>query len=144
MKQEGQFVTSEERAELSLMLRRKYAATTQQRYFELDLKQDGTGVYAKVALRDASGSFYYPVEARIAHDDHTMTAREAAVFLIDYIDAYFEEYLRDGETFLPIDWSDYDADGVVFQMKGQIQNLEAEKLADELLVQDGDILTALH
>ena len=142
--QDGQFVTAEERAELALMLRRKFGASIEQRYFEVDLKRDGKGVYAKVILRDRSGAFYYPVEGRMAHEDHTMSEREAAIFLVDYIDAYFEEYLRDGETFLPIDWSDYEADGVVFQLKGQILNHEAERLADELLARDGGGELSLH
>lgn len=144
MKNEGKFVTTEESFELALMLRRKYAHAIDRRYFEVDLKKDGSGTYAKVILRDESGAFFYPVEGRIAHGDHTMSAREAAIFLVDYIDAYFEEYLRDGDVFLPIDWSDYEVDGVVFQLKGQILNLEAERLADELLARDEPGFSSLH
>jgi hypothetical protein len=126
------------------MLSRKYGAALKQRYFEVDLKRDGSGVYAKVTLRDRSGSFYYPVEGRIAHEDHSMSSRDAALFLVDYIDAYYEEYLRDGETFLPIDWAEYESEGVVFQLKGQVLNLEAEKLADEILAQADGVVSPLH
>lgn len=144
MSQTKAFITSEERTELALMLSRKYAAALSQRYFEVDLKQDGSGVYAKVTLRDRSGAFYYPVEGRIAHEDHSMSSREAALFLVDYIDAYYEEYLRDGETFLPIDWAEYETEGVVFQLKGQVLNLEAERMANEILEQAGDLQSGLH
>lgn len=144
MSQDRAFVTPEERTELALMLSRKYGAALNQRYFEVDLKSDGNGVYAKVTLRDKSGSFYYPVEGRIAHEDHSMSNREAALFLVDYIDAYYEEYLRDGETFLPIDWAEYEADGVVFQLKGQVMNLEAERLADEFLARAEGVVSTLH
>ena len=144
MSQTKAFITSEERTELALMLSRKYAASLSQRYFEVDLKQDGSGVYAKVTLRDRSGAFYYPVEGRIAHEDHSMSSREAALFLVDYIDAYYEEYLRDGETFLPIDWAEYETEGVVFQLKGQVLNLEAERMANEILEQAGDLQSGLH
>jgi hypothetical protein len=60
------------------MLSRKYGAALKQRYFEVDLKRNGSGVYAKVTLRDRSGSFYYPVEGRIAHEDHSMSSRVPA------------------------------------------------------------------
>ena len=106
MSQDMAFISQEERTELALMLSRKYGSALKQRYFEVDLKRDGSGVYAKVTLRDRSGSFYYPVEGRMSHDDHSMSSRDAALFLVDYIDAYYEEYLRDGETFLPIDWGE--------------------------------------
>jgi hypothetical protein len=73
-----------------------------------------------------------------------MSSRDAALFLVDYIDAYYEEYLRDGETFLPIDWAEYESEGVVFQLKGQVLNLEAEKLADEILAQADGVVSPLH
>ena len=53
-----------------------------------------------------------------------------ARLLCDYIGEYFAEYFREGgELYLPIDWADYQWEGVSLQMRGQILNLEAERLA---------------
>ena len=131
------FLTVEDCAEISHLMDRKFAGLLKQRYFEVDVKKDGQGVYAKVALRNQSGSFYYPVEARVAHRNHDFDERAAALFLIDYITEYFAEYFReDGDVFLPIDWNDYEWGGVSFQLKGQLLNLEVERLADALLAGD--------
>lgn len=131
-----QFLTPEDLAELASVMNRKYAGHLNQRRFEATAKKDGTGVYAKVTLKNASGSYFYPVEGRLAHLDHDMNAKDAALFLLNYIDAYFAEYFKEGgEVYLPIDWADYDYDGVPIQLKGQILNLEVERMADALLEQ---------
>ena len=128
------FLTVEDCTEISQLMDRKFAGLLKQRYFESAIHKDSQGVYAKVALRNQSGSFFYPVEARVAHTDHDFDERAAALFLIDYITEYFAEYFReDGDVFLPIDWTDYEWGGVSFQLKGQLLNLEAERLADALL-----------
>lgn len=130
----AKFVSQDECGEISRVMEKKYAGFLKQRFFETGLKKDGRGVYATVTLRNKSGSYYYPVEGRLAHLDHDMNEREAALFLLDYIDAYFGEYFReDGDVYLPIDWADYEWDGVPLQLKGQILNLEVERMADELL-----------
>lgn len=131
-----QFLTPQDLAELASLMNRKYAGHLNQRRFEATANKDATGVYAKVTLRNASGSYFYPVEGRLAHLDHDMNAKDAALFLLEYIDAYFAEYFKEGgEVYLPIDWADYDYDGVPMQLKGQILNLEVEKMADALLEQ---------
>lgn len=92
------------------------------------------GVYVQVVLANSDQSFYYPVEARVAIDDEELTKKDAAFFLVDYIDTYFEEYLMEEEDlFLTIDWSPQEYDAVAFQMRGQIRNLKLEKMADEWL-----------
>lgn len=129
-----EFVTEAECRDISSLMERKYATFMKQRSFETMVRKDGNGVYAKITLRNPSGSFYYPVEARIAHIDHDMSNHDAGLFLLDYIDAYFAEYFREnGEVYLPIDWADYESDGIPMQLKGQILNLEVERMADELL-----------
>jgi hypothetical protein len=132
--EQPKFVSPDECAELVRLMARKYAASLDHRYFEAELNKDSRGVYAKVTLRNQTGSFFYPVEGRLAHLDHDMSEREAALFLLNYIDAYFDEYFREGgEVYLPIDWADYEDDGIPLQLKGQIFNLEVERMADELL-----------
>jgi hypothetical protein len=128
------FISSDETKALATLMERKYASFIGQRTFEAGISRDARGVYAKVVLRTPDGSFYYPVEGRMLHDDHDMTHRAAGLMLLDYIDAYFDEYLKEGgDVYLPIDWADYDADGVALQLRGQILNLLVEKMADELL-----------
>lgn len=131
----GQGVLNEaELKEFASLLNRKYASMIHERHFEVVMAKDARGVYATVTLRNPSGSYFYPVEGRVAHDDHEMSVRDACSFLLDYIDSYFEEYFRGGgEVYLPIDWSDYEHEGVVLQLKGQILNLEVERMADEIL-----------
>ena len=128
------FVNEAECDEVASLMDRKYASYMKQRYFEAAVRRDSQGVYAKVTLRNKNGSYFYPVEGRIAHEEHEMSDRDAAFFLLDYIDQYFDEYFKeDGGVYLPIDWADYEWDGVALQLKGQILNLEVERMADELL-----------
>ena len=68
-----------------------------------------------------------------------------ALLLCEYIGEYFAEYFREGgELYLPIDWADYSWEGVPLQMRGQILNLEAERLADELLANEKPHDAELH
>lgn len=128
------FISAEECVKLALLMNNKFASLIGQRSFEASIKKDERGVYAKIILRNRDGSFFYPVEARVLHDEHELTPRDAGLLLFDYMGAYFEEYLKEGgDIYLPIDWADYDCDGVALQMRGQILNLAVEKMADELL-----------
>ena len=91
-------------------------------------------VTVTLTLSNESQSFVYPVEARIDSAKEGLSVRDASLFLIDYIDAYFEDFFADGEElYLPIDWADMTYDANNFQIKGQILNVKAEDLADELL-----------
>lgn len=132
------FITTDEASQIADLMDKKYRASLGQRFFEIDVKKDSAGVYAQVLLRNSSGSYFYPVEGRVAHDSHDLNARDAGLLLLDYIDSYFDEYFREGgDVYLPIDWADYEWDGVHIQLKGQILNLEVEKMADDLLNQAG-------
>lgn len=133
-KPKNEFVTEGECRDLATLMGRKYASFMKDRHFEAVITKDARGVYATVTLRNRSGSFFYPVEGRMANIDHDMNPRESGLFLLDYIDSYFEEYFREGgDVYLPIDWAHYEHDGVPLQLKGQILNLEIERMADELL-----------
>ncbi len=130
----SEFLSAKILTDTARVMERKYASFMNQRHFEVEAYKDGLGIYAKVTLRNKTGSFFYPVEGRIANLDHDMKPSEAALFLLDYIDAYFAEFFREGgEVYLPIDWADYECDGIPLQMKGQILNMEIEKMADEFL-----------
>jgi len=63
-----------------------------------------------------------------------MKVDDARNFLLNYIDAYIEEFLTGGEeTYLPIDWANYDCEGLELQLRGQILNIKLEEQADQLL-----------
>ena len=145
MKPISKFVTQAECDQLASLLGRKYTSFLRQRYFEVSVRKDSHGVYAKVILRSKDGSFYYPVEARAAHMEHDMEESGVALLLCEYMGEYFAEYFREGgELYLPIDWADYSWEGVPLQMRGQILNLEAERLADELLANEKPHDAELH
>ena len=100
-------------------------------------EKNDTDVLVQVLLSNEDESFFYPVDARVKFEVEEMSVNEAALFLIDYIDVYFEEFLleEDEELYLPIDWKDFEYEAVNFQMKGQIFNKSLENMADELLRQ---------
>ncbi len=134
----GAFLTPEECRALAEAMEKKYAVAIGQRRFSITASQSDEAVEVQVLLASGDESFYYPVEARIKHGAEDLTAGRAAVFLIDYIDLYFEEFLmeEDEELFLPIDWANHEWDTVNFQIRGQILNRKAEALADALLEAD--------
>ncbi len=137
MTQENQseFLNQDECKALAQAMESKYAMALRGRSFQLNADIKGRGVFVKVVLSNQDKSFYYPVEARVLYEKEEMQAGEAALFLIDYIDAYFEEYLvhENESLYLPIDWADFQYEAIDFQMRGQIQNLKLEELAEQLL-----------
>lgn len=130
-----EFLSAEDCAALAQSMEIKYRMALKGRKFSVSAEIRGRGVFVKVLLSNSDQSFYYPVEARILYEKEEMKAAEAAMFLVDYIDAYFEEFLLedDEEIYLTIDWSDHQYEAVDFQMRGQIQNLKLEAMADEWL-----------
>lgn len=131
---EKNLFTPEQNTMMSRELKAKYANALGDRYFVVDGKLSGKILNTIVTLRNDSGKFYYPVECRINLDDQDISVNDARDLLLDFTDAYFEEYLMsDPDTFLTIDWSNYECDGIEFQMKGQILNQYLESAADEIL-----------
>lgn len=128
------FLSQVECNDLADMMQQKYGLYLDGRSFEVTAEtQPADVVLVKALLRNEDDSFHYPVEARMKYKTEEMSPREAAIFLIDYLDVYFEEYFEDDSLFLPIDWSDHVYCGTEFQVRGQIFNLKVEKMADELL-----------
>jgi len=127
-------ITNEQAKVLASMLDQKYVSQLGDRYFDVHGCKEGQVITIRVTLRDAKGTFVYPVEARMATEDQDLTVMEARDLLLDYIDAYFDEYLNgEGDTYLTIDWSTYECDGFELQMRGQILNSHLEQLADDLI-----------
>jgi hypothetical protein len=114
------------------LLTRKYRSYIGGKFFTVNAEPHMGGVAVSVILRNQSRSYFYPVEARIRHGEANLTETEAALFLVDYIDVYFDEFFRaGGEVYLPIDWADFTYGGKTFQLRGQILNLELEQMADD-------------
>jgi hypothetical protein len=66
--------------------------------------------------------------------DQDLKIDEARDFLLDFMDAYVQEYLSGGEEiYLTIDWATYDCDGIELQLRGQILNSQLEELADQMI-----------
>jgi hypothetical protein len=131
---EENILSQEERESVIAQLSRMHTHELDNRFFEVVTSFDDLGVYVTVTLRDQRGSFFYPVEARIAYQRSGLSKPESCYLLLEIIDEYLDEYLKDG-VFLPIDWSDYTYEGHEVQLKGQILNLEVEGQAEEFLRQ---------
>ena len=129
-----QLLSPEEINSLVKLFNTKYASYLEGRFFELESSSDQDLVHAKVLLRNKTDHFYYPVQGQIAYKQEDLSPKDAALFLIDYIDFYFEEFFKEnGDILLTIDWSKHAFEAKEFQIKGQILNLERERLADEWL-----------
>lgn len=133
------FLTEIDYRDIAKMMEKKYAAFLRGRFFSItaayvaSAKEKPESVYVTVLLRNKDETFYYPVEARMMLDG-SLAKKEAALFLLDYIDVYFEEFLMgDEDTFIAIDWSDFEWEERKFQLKGQVLNNALEKEADNLL-----------
>lgn len=133
--QNSDFLDQDDCDALAKAMESKYAMALKGRTFTVEAEVKGRGVFVKVILSNQDKSYYYPVEARVLYEKEEMQRGEAALFLLDYIDAYFDEYLtqENEEIYLPIDWADFQYEAVDFQMRGQILNLKLEELAEEFL-----------
>ncbi len=131
----NEFLSAEDCDALAKAMESKYAMALKGRTFKVEAEVKGRGVFVKVILSNQDRSYYYPVEARVLYEKEEMQRGEAALFLIDYIDAYFDDYLtqENEEIYLPIDWADFQYEAIDFQMRGQILNLKLEELAEQLL-----------
>src|SRR5436190_5743958 len=90
--------------ELARLMTRKYATHVRDRTFSIIAKQEFDEVTAVVTLSNPKETFYYPVEALMNFVEQEMKPAEAALFLIDYIDLYFEEFFEEDEgLYIPID-----------------------------------------
>jgi hypothetical protein len=127
-------LTNERDQLIAETLESKYGSWLGKRYFEVATTHDGPVVIVRILLRDADKTFYYPMEGRMNFADQDLKEHEARDFLLDFMDSYVQEFLAGGEdTYLTIDWSTYDCDGIELQLRGQILNLKLESMADELL-----------
>ncbi|MBC7660989.1 MAG: hypothetical protein H7249_14930 [Chitinophagaceae bacterium] len=140
-----EFLTNDECVELAETMVKKYRIAMKDRTFSIRAIVQGKGVYVTVLLANKDQSYYYPVEARLMFEAEEMEPHEAALFLVDYIDNYFEEYLyeEDEQIYLPIDWADHEYEATNFQIRGQILNQKLDSLADQWLIAAGDKVSSI-
>ena len=122
-------------SELASAMNGKYKIALKDRLFSITMSKKEEVVFVKILLSSNDGRFYYPVEGRINHKTEEVSPFEAGVFLADYIDIYFEEFLleEEEELYLPIDWANHEYEALTFQIRGQIQNKKLDRAADHLL-----------
>jgi hypothetical protein len=112
----------------------RFARWRKDRSFRLAVSSDAEALEVTLTLSNESQTFFYPVQSRLLHRTQNVSLQDSFTFLLEYIESYFEEFfLNDEGVYLPIDWTDCEYDGINFQIKGQIQNLLMESLADKLL-----------
>ena len=132
---ENQLPSLEELEDLAAAMDQKYTIAMKDRQFKIICKREENFVFVTTLLQSKDESFHYPVETKMDVMAEGQKYREAVLFLIDYIDTYFEEFLMEEEEqlYLPIDWKEHQYEAVTFLIRGQIKNLKIEKMADALL-----------
>jgi hypothetical protein len=131
-------VTQAEVQDLARIMTIKYGSQLRGRVFAITIKTDSAAAYVTTTLHNSERSFVYPVEARMAHKEQNISAKDALLMLVDYTDHYFDEFFHSDENvFLPIDWQTYMYENLDLQMRGQMLNEKAQHEADALLVTSG-------
>jgi hypothetical protein len=127
-------LTDDLHSELAQLLDKKYQVWRGERSFTVTSHREFDAVFVSVLLKNPDETFFYPVEGRIDFAAEEMDVQEAAIFLINFIDLYFAEFFEEDEgLYIPIDWSPYQYEAVDFELKGQIVNMQIEKLAEQWL-----------
>jgi len=124
------------------LLTKKYRVMLRDEDFRIESGSTGETVQVRITLAARDGSRAYPVEAVVVltEEHETMVSDEGgpeealALLMVDYLDAYWNEYFTDGrDTYLPLDWSKHECEGQEIFLRGSVRDLKAEALADELL-----------
>lgn len=127
--------TPEEALSITQSMGSKYGNQLQDKFFSLESGSIKDVFYIKVTLQNKDESFYYPVMARMAYDSKKKSKPESTSLILDYIDFYFSQYLKDAEVLLTTEWSEYECEDQKIQLAGQVFNLKLEKEADKILKQ---------
>ncbi len=124
---------SDEILALETLLNEKHGAQRNSRQFYVSVGYRAPWVGVEVVLQSLDQKFYYPVQAVAEYKKSGPSKQDLASFLLDFIDLYFSEYLEDDQTLVPIDWTEFECEGVPLFMRGQILNKKLENQANELL-----------
>lgn len=129
--------SDEEQRRLEQRFNARYHNDRGARYFVIVAKERDGDIWLQTLLRNDNNSFHYPVEAYVASSAQ-QPARAQALFLLAYLDSYWEEFFADDDenVYLPIDWTVHRYQGQEFYLRGQIINRMIEEMADKLLEQE--------
>lgn len=126
---------------IAAAMQTKYSSFLGERRFKVEATGPADEAHVIVALASPDKSFHYPIEGRMNAKDEGLAVKAAEMFLLDFIDVYFEEYLtRDGDTYLPIEWAAFECEGKTIHLKGQVLNSMLEQMADEILKRGESVL----
>ena len=86
----------------------KYGPYLKDRLFYLESQVDGDISCVDVTLKNSEQTFVYPVSSRMMYKNQQLSARESAMLMLDFVDSYFEDFLKKDEAvYFPIDWTHY-------------------------------------
>lgn len=134
--QRKNLLEANEVAEICKILNIKYGAKRGKRQFSLEhsYEEHSDSCLLTIILQNEDQSFHYPIEGQITCKSQNLAPKEALMVLIDFVDSYIDEYFREDEnSFMPIDWKEFNLEGHSFYLRGQIRNLMLENQADKLL-----------
>lgn len=128
--------------EVANIFESNYFNNLKDRFFSAEIQFIDNMLQLTLTLKNQDESFFYPVTARMNVSGQEIDVKNARQLLIEFIDAYFEEFFREGEqVYLPIEWGSFELNGYSLQAKGQILNNKLERLADEWLKKAEDSAT---
>lgn len=127
-------LSAEEMQDLGRILNIRYGPYLGARRFQVRAETHAKYVEVVITLQNDQESYVYPVEGRVELTPDGVSAREGALLLIDFIGAYFEEFFdNDENTFIPIDWSEFQFESTTLFLRGQVLNKQRERDADAWL-----------
>jgi hypothetical protein len=128
-------LSSQECFELARILDIRLGAHIGHRRFDIQCSEDAyaQGVDLRITLASPDKTYVHEVLARFDAQNESPSKQDACLMMLDYAEGFFEEHLREGAVYLPLDWSSCEWSGITFLMKGSISNKHLESLADEIL-----------
>ena len=126
-------MTADEVFAVEQLLNEKHGAKRNARQFYVFTGYRAPWVGVEVLLRSLDQKFYYPVQVVAEYKKSGSTKKEIANLLLDFVDLYYSQFFAEEDTLVPIDWSEFDCEGLKLFMRGQIRNRKLEQEADSLL-----------
>lgn len=120
-------------------LNKKYISFLENETILVEAGFNKTQVQIKTTLKKNDDSVVYPIEAvYIVNPESKLTAPAVAELMLDYLDAYWNEYFTENrDVYVLLDWSKHECEGFNFYMRGFVRNQALENQADALLRQHG-------
>ncbi len=130
---------SEEQKKLLDVMKAKHSLYLDNECFEIKTGFYKEQIQIEICLTKVDRSIVYPIEVICVYEDFPhLKLNEIFHVILDYIDLYWAEYFNhERNLFVPLDWSQYECEGLTFFLRGFIRNLVLEKQADSFLREYG-------